>query len=105
MVDAKRRVGRIGANVHRGWGPSARLKGRDAEGIDSGQSYELEVVLDGVVRYSYNHSCQRWHLPGVQPVLSRSLRQAGTRFLGRGYYEERRDHMCRYDRVGDLAES
>jgi hypothetical protein len=34
MVDEKIRVGLIGANVHRGWGPSAQLKGMDAEGID-----------------------------------------------------------------------
>ena len=74
MVDAKRRVGCIGANVHRGWGSSAHLQGRDAEGIDFGQSYEFDVVLDGVVRSSYNRSRQRWHLPWGQPVLSRSSR-------------------------------
>ena len=34
MVDEKIRVGLIGANVHRGWGSSAQLKGMDAEGID-----------------------------------------------------------------------
>ncbi len=69
MVDEKRRVGLIGANVHRGWGPSAQLKGMDAEGIDYGQSYERDMVLDGVVRSSYNRSRQRLHLPWVQPVL------------------------------------
>lgn len=34
MVDEKIRVGLIGANGHRGWGPSVHLKGMDAEGID-----------------------------------------------------------------------
>ena len=54
--------------------PAPNWQGRDAEGIDSGQSYELDVVLDGVVRSAYNRSRQRWHLPWGQPVLSRSSR-------------------------------
>jgi hypothetical protein len=86
MVDAKRRVGLIGANVYRRWGPSARLKGMEAEGIDEGQSSELDVVLDGVVRYSYNRSHQRWHLLWAQPVLERSLCPVEHSFLGRGEY-------------------
>jgi len=33
------------------------------------------VVLDGVLRDSYNRFSQRWHLLWLQPVLSRSWRQ------------------------------
>ena len=72
MVDEKRCIGLIGANVYRGWGPSAQLKGMDIEGVDYGRSSELDVVLDGVVRSFYNRSRQRLHLLWVQPVLERS---------------------------------
>jgi len=65
---------------------------------------KLDVVLDDVLRYSYNRSRQRWHLLWAQPVLSRSLRQVGNSLLGRGDYGEGRYHLCRHDRVGDLAE-
>jgi len=36
---------------------------------DNLKSYGLDVVLDGVVRSSYNRSRQRLHLLGAQPVL------------------------------------
>src|SRR5712691_13150164 len=88
-------------------GPLARLlRARWSERyrLIGSTTLKLDVVLDDVLRYSYNRSRQRLHLLWAQPILSRSLRQVGNSLLGRGDYGEGRYHMCRHDRVGDLAE-
>ena len=69
IVDEKIRVGLIGAKVHRGWGPSAQLKGMDAEGIDVAVIYpsqglfalmvpDLEPRLAAATARAYNSPLQ-----------------------------------------------
>jgi len=62
------------------------------------------VVLDGVLRHSYNRAYQRVHLLWAQPVWETSWRPVGQSFVGRGEYGEELYDLCRHDRVGDLAE-
>jgi len=71
MVDEKIRVGLIGANVHRGWGPSAHLQGMDAEGADVAVIYPSRGLFALTVSDLEPRS-ERYRLIGIttlKPVL------------------------------------